>query len=79
MVYTCMQKFRALQSVYTCKQIFLHLISYNFVQNLLHKSEFGQAHCIELLIRVHSKFTLSFLDLPTSFYDFCKFELNSGN
>jgi hypothetical protein len=32
MVCTCMQKFRGLQSVDICKQIFLYLSSYNFVQ-----------------------------------------------
>jgi hypothetical protein len=31
-VCTCMQKLRALQSVDICKQIFLYLSSYNFVQ-----------------------------------------------
>jgi hypothetical protein len=32
MVCTCMKEFRALQSVDICKQIFLYLSSYNFVQ-----------------------------------------------
>jgi hypothetical protein len=32
MVCTCIKKFRALQSVDICKQIFLYLSSYNFVQ-----------------------------------------------
>jgi hypothetical protein len=32
MLCTCMQKFRALQSVDICKQISLYLSSYNFVQ-----------------------------------------------
>jgi hypothetical protein len=31
-VCTCMQKFRVIQSVDICKQIFLYLSSYNFVQ-----------------------------------------------
>jgi hypothetical protein len=58
MVCTCMQKFRALQSVDICKQIFLYLSSYNFVQNLLYKSEFGQAHCEKWFKRSPTKFIL---------------------
>jgi hypothetical protein len=33
-VCTCMQKFRALERVDICKQIFLYLSSYNFVQEI---------------------------------------------
>jgi hypothetical protein len=45
---------------------------------LLHKHNFGQAHCVELLIRVHVKFTLNFLDLPTSSSQISKFEIIFG-
>jgi hypothetical protein len=41
---------------------------------LLHKYNFGQAHCVELLIRFHANFTLNFLDLPTSSPQISKFE-----
>jgi hypothetical protein len=34
MVCECMQNFRALQGVDICKQIFLYLSSYNFVQEI---------------------------------------------
>jgi hypothetical protein len=47
-------------------------------KKLLHKSGFGQAHCAELLIRVHTKFTLNFLDIPISFSQISKFEIISG-
>jgi hypothetical protein len=36
-------------------------------KKLLHKYEFCQAHYVELLIRVHTKFTLLFLDISTNF------------
>jgi hypothetical protein len=79
MVYTCMQNFRVLKSVYICKQIFMYLSSYNFVQELLHKSEFGQAPCVEWFKMSPKKFSLSFLDTPTSFYEFWKFEKKFWN
>jgi hypothetical protein len=47
-------------------------------KKLLHKYNFGQAHCVELLIRVHEKFTLNFLYLPTSSSRISKFEIISG-
>jgi hypothetical protein len=47
-------------------------------KKLLHKYNFGQAHSVELLIRVHAKFTLNFLDLPTSSSQISKFETISG-
>jgi hypothetical protein len=43
-------------------------------KKLLYTCEFCQAHCVELIIRVHTKFTLPFLDIPTSFYEFWNFE-----
>jgi hypothetical protein len=46
---------------------------------LLHKCEFGWAHCVGLFKRVHTKFTLQFLDIPPSFYKFWKFKLFFGN
>jgi hypothetical protein len=45
--------------------------------NLLPKSEFGQAHCVEWFKRSLTKFILKFLDTPTSFYKFLKFEIIS--
>jgi hypothetical protein len=38
MVCACMQNFRALQGVDICKQIFLYLSSYNFVQEFTAKN-----------------------------------------
>jgi hypothetical protein len=40
---------------------------------ILHKSEFGQVHCIDLTSRSPTKFSWPFLDIPTSFYKFWKF------
>jgi hypothetical protein len=37
---------------------------------ILYKYEFLQAHCVELLKRSRTKFSLPFLDIPTSFYEF---------
>jgi hypothetical protein len=48
-------------------------------KNLLHKSEFGQAHCEEWFKRSPTKFNLKFFDTPTNFYEFWKFETISGN
>jgi hypothetical protein len=45
---------------------------------LLHNYKFGPAHCVELLKRSPTKLSLQFLDLPTSFYRFWKFELFLG-
>jgi hypothetical protein len=42
-------------------------------KKLLHK----YSHCVELLIWVHAKFTLNFLDLPTSSSRISKFEIIS--
>jgi hypothetical protein len=47
-------------------------------KKLLHKYNFGQAHCVELLIMVHAKFNLNFLDLPTSSSQILRFETISG-
>jgi hypothetical protein len=41
----------------------------------MHKCEFGQAHYVELLNRSPTKFSLPFLNIHTSFYEFWKFEL----
>jgi hypothetical protein len=45
---------------------------------LLHKSGFGQAHCAWSFKSIHTKFSLHFLDTPTSFYEFWKFEIIFG-
>jgi hypothetical protein len=47
-------------------------------KKLLHKSECGQAHCVQWFKSIHTKFSLPFLDTPTSFYEFWKFETISG-
>jgi hypothetical protein len=75
MMGTCIKKFRTLTGVDICKQIFMYLSSYTFVYNkILHKCEFCQAHCVELPKMSLTKFSLPFLDIPTSFYGFWKFE-----
>jgi hypothetical protein len=42
----------------------------------LHNYKFVQAHRLELLLRVHTKFILKFLDLPTSFSRFSNFGIH---
>jgi hypothetical protein len=39
---------------------------------------FGQAQCVEFLKRSPTKFSLLFLDIHTSFYEFWKFEREAG-
>jgi hypothetical protein len=46
-------------------------------KKLLHKCEFGQAHCVDLPKRSPTKFSLPFLNIPTIFNEFCKFEIIS--
>jgi hypothetical protein len=48
-------------------------------KKLLHQSEFGGAHYGELPKSIHTKFSLPFLNIPTSFYEFWKFETISRN
>jgi hypothetical protein len=43
---------------------------------ILHNYKFVQAHRVELLLRVHTKFTLNFLDLPMSFSQFSNFGIH---
>jgi hypothetical protein len=50
---------------YSCISVLI--ILYN---KIVHKCEFCQSHCVELFKRVHTKFILPFLDIPTSFYEF---------
>jgi hypothetical protein len=47
-------------------------------KKLLHKCVFCQAHCVEWFKSIHTKFSLPFLDTPTTFYEFWKFEIISG-
>jgi hypothetical protein len=42
---------------------------------ILLKCEFDESHWLELLNIIHTKFSLTFLDIPTSFYEFWKFDL----
>jgi hypothetical protein len=37
---------------------------------LMHKYKFSQAHCVELLKKMSTKFSLQFLDILSSFYKF---------
>jgi hypothetical protein len=46
--------------------------------NLLHKTDFCQAHCVEWFKSIHIKFISYFLDTPTSFNKFWKFVLILG-
>jgi hypothetical protein len=64
-------------------QIFVNIYLYIRVliilhNEILHKYEFGQAHCVDLTKRSSKKFSLPFLDTPTSFYEFWKFANISG-
>jgi hypothetical protein len=52
-------------NIYLCIGVFV--ILYN---KLLHKYEFGQAHCEELTKRSQMKFSLQFLGISTVFYEF---------
>jgi hypothetical protein len=70
-----MQKFRALANVNDYFSIWVLVILYNA---LLHKCKFCQARCVGLLKRITMKFSLPFLDTPSSFYKFWKFELFSA-
>jgi hypothetical protein len=45
----------------------------------LHEYNFGQAHCVELRIRVHKKIILKFLDVPMSFSQISNFEIHYWN
>jgi hypothetical protein len=78
MMRTCMQKLECFQveicvNIYLCIRVFLILH-----KELLHKYEFGQAHSEELTKRSPTKFSFPFLDIPTSFYEFWKFEMFSA-
>jgi hypothetical protein len=61
-----MQKFRRFVRTDMCKHLSLH-------NEILHKDEFGQAHCVDLTKWSSTKFSLPFLDTPTSLYKFWKF------
>jgi hypothetical protein len=45
---------------------------------LMHKYKFGQAHCVEILKGMPKKFSLQFLNILSSFYEFWNFELFFG-
>jgi hypothetical protein len=71
-----MQKFIAFASMeFVNKYLYIWIFEILYMA-LLHKSKFSQAHCVELLNRLHTKFTLKFLDLSTSFSRISKFEIN---
>jgi hypothetical protein len=52
-------------NIYLCIRVLVILHN-----KLLHKYEFGQAHCEELTKRNPIKFSFPFLNIPTSFYEF---------
>jgi hypothetical protein len=59
-------------------QIFVNIYLYIrvlviFHNEILHKSEFRQVHCVDLTNWSPTKFSLAFLDIPKSFYRFWKF------
>jgi hypothetical protein len=60
-------------NIYLCIRV--RVILHN---EILHKCEFGQAHSIDLTKRSPKKFSLPFLDIPTSLYGFWKFTNISG-
>jgi hypothetical protein len=45
----------------------------------MHKHKFGQGYRVDLLKRIHTKFTLYFLNSPMNFYEFSKLETISAN
>jgi hypothetical protein len=62
-----------IQNIYLCIRVLVILHN-----ELLHKYEFGQAHCEYLTKRSLTKFSFVFFDIPTSFCEFWKFELFSA-
>jgi hypothetical protein len=61
---------KMLVNIYLCIRILVILHN-----ELLYKYEFGQAHYQEQTKRTPTKFSFPFFDIPTSFYEFWKFEL----
>jgi hypothetical protein len=58
--------------------IFVNIYLYIRVLVILHKCEFDQAHCVDLTKKSPTKFSLLFLDILISFYEFWKFANISG-
>jgi hypothetical protein len=54
-------------NIYHCIRVLIILHN-----EILHKYEVGQAHCVDLTKRSSTKFSLPFLNTP-SFYEFWKF------
>jgi hypothetical protein len=54
-----------LVNIYLCIRVLVILHN-----EVLDKYEIGQAHCEELTKRSPTKFSFTFLDIPTSFYEF---------
>jgi hypothetical protein len=64
-------------------QIFVNIYLYIrvlliFPNGILYKCDFGQPQCVDLTKRSPKKFSLPFLDIPKSFYEFWKFANISG-
>jgi hypothetical protein len=60
-------------NIYLCIRVLVILHN-----ELLHKYEFGLAHCKDLTKRSLTIFSFAFFNIPTSFYEFWKFELFSA-
>jgi hypothetical protein len=45
----------------------------------MHNLDFGQIHCVDLLKKTHTKFTLYFSCISTNFYLISKFGIISAN
>jgi hypothetical protein len=46
---------------------------------IMHNMKFGQIHCVDLLKKIHTKFTLYFSSISTNFYLISKFGSISVN
>jgi hypothetical protein len=60
-------------NIYLCIRVLVILHN-----EILHKYELGEAHCVDLTKWSSTKFSLPFLDTPISFYEFWKFANISG-
>jgi hypothetical protein len=55
-------------NIYLCIRVLVSLHN-----EILHKSDFGQVHYVDLTKMSLTKFSLPFVYTPTSFYEFWKF------
>jgi hypothetical protein len=83
MIWTCVQKFRTLSSIDICKQIFLHLISYNFLpwiiakmmmwSSFLGRATYKDSHKIYFINLWHLFIFLQILESYTNFCEYIKY------